>query len=176
MLSSGPTIVRQVNLGAFFGLLEQSLTLGVKRVSPARLPQLFGFVLYVAVAGLLIGMFARTGSRRALLFGFVVLGLLMVLGVLLLLHKVVSHWIVDVLALVTGLSFVAVTAYSIVVLTNSETPHPPDREQTVRVFGTVTYENKDVVPRAVVTVLGYPVQAVTSEAGFFELSVPRSSL
>ena len=159
-----------MDLSGFLGFLQQALTLGLKRVSPRKVPQLLGFGLYVGIAALIVRLFAVTPSRLAALFSFVVLGLLLVLVILLILHGAIRSWMFNLLVLVVVLSFTAAATFAIVRIVNAETP----KDDNVMLSGRVTYENKDDARH--VDVGGYGVSQPTNNEGKFQLGVPRSHL
>ena len=110
-------------LSGFYGFLQQALTLGAKKVRPSILPQLIGFLVYVALVAL-FGTSLLWNRPKVTAAAIVMLMLVGVMAVLLLLnigtkiHPVVAN---AILSLAVA-AFLAITAYAVVKLLGGESP------------------------------------------------------
>jgi hypothetical protein len=115
--SEGVAAPSNESASAFYGFLQQALTLGVKRVRPSALPQFIGLLVYVALAGLLTTSFVWN-RPKVMAAAIVMLMIVGVMAILLLLdigrkiHPIVAN---AILLLVVG-AFLAISAYAVVKL------------------------------------------------------------
>ena len=84
------------SVSGFYGFLQQALTLGAKKVRPSHLPQLVGFLVYVAFAAL-FGTSLAWNRPKVMAAAIVMLMLVGVMAILLLfnigkkIHPVVAN-------------------------------------------------------------------------------------
>ena len=110
------------SLSVFYGFLQQALTLGAKKVRPSVLPQLIGFLVYVALVAL-FGTSLLWNRPKVMAAAIVMLMLVGVMAILLLnignkIHPVVANTIL----LLAVAAFLAMTAYAVVKLLGGESP------------------------------------------------------
>jgi hypothetical protein len=120
--NSGPTIGK-APVRAFYGFLQQALTLGATKVRPSVLPQVIGFLVYAALVAL-FGTSLIWNRPKAMAAAIVMLMLVGVMSVLLLLRidRKIHPFVANAILLLAVASFLAMSAYAVAKLLDGESP------------------------------------------------------
>jgi hypothetical protein len=110
-------------VSAFYGFLQQALTLGAQKVRPSVLPQLIGFLAYVALVGL-FGTSLLWNRPKVTAAAIVMLMLVGVMAILLLLNigKKIHSVVANAILLLAVSAFLAIAAYAVVKLLGGKSP------------------------------------------------------
>jgi hypothetical protein len=120
--SSKPT----ASESSFYRFLQQALTLGAKRVQPSVLPQLIGFLVYVALVGFLASslILNRPQATAAALVMLMIVGIMSIL-LLFDISKRIHTIVLDIILLLVVFCFLVISGYAAFRLLNPQPVPPP---------------------------------------------------
>ncbi len=153
---------------SFYKLLEQALTLGLKRTSKSQVPQILALVVYAGLAGLLsVGL--HVGSSQVIAASIALLMVCGILALLIALGTRIHPILLNVLVFVVVLGFLSAGVFAVVKLSSQREPPGPASSGISFFNATLLLANGTTASGFEVTVVGSRTAITTQQDGLIRL-------
>jgi hypothetical protein len=150
---------------SFNSLLQQALTFGAKRITPSRLPQFIGFVVYAGLIGAVWTGFSLKLDQRVVIAGIVLLLIAAIMTILLLLGATIYPIVLNILVIIVVVGFLTIGGYAVVKIAS------PDVPIELHLQATLQYADHPSAGRFSVGIAGNQPAVETSSNGYFDLTI-----
>jgi hypothetical protein len=155
---------------SFNALLQQALTFGVKKITPSRLPQFIGFIVYGGLVAAIWASFSFGLDRRVIGAGIVLLLVMAIMTLLLLMGATISPSVLNALVIVVVVGFLAVSGYSVVEIMAPDSPLEVDLDANLQ------YADGQSADNFIVRLEGHQIGVTTGLDGYFDLPILKADI